>query len=255
VIEKLTKNVNEEHLREIFGVYGQIRDLDMPINRNCKITLQCAVLSLTSQSTPTVEQPTSSTPPKPTPRPRLLICTNLRSTEPSLTSRLSFHAASSPRHHLSQDAARISTLVDLQQPVSALLLPRDAEPLLQAMADLRGTLIHTGPDRSLVPAPQDAIELAQDQSLRDLDPRREDGEDAEIALLAMEAEEEGARVIAATAVMTIEAGVAAVDGVAVADVSGSTLDFNSVGVWDDKKNCNIDFKIPMTPIFSDWDSS
>lgn len=37
VIEKLTKNVNEEHLREIFGSYGQIRDLDMPMNRQCKI--------------------------------------------------------------------------------------------------------------------------------------------------------------------------------------------------------------------------
>jgi len=33
VVEKLTKNVNEDHLREIFGSYGQIRDLDMPINR------------------------------------------------------------------------------------------------------------------------------------------------------------------------------------------------------------------------------
>ncbi|KAI9769965.1 MAG: hypothetical protein M1840_003676 [Geoglossum simile] len=33
VVEKLTKNVNENHLREIFGAYGSIRDLDMPINR------------------------------------------------------------------------------------------------------------------------------------------------------------------------------------------------------------------------------
>jgi hypothetical protein len=36
VVEKLTKNVNEDHLREIFGTYGQIRDLDMPMNRQCK---------------------------------------------------------------------------------------------------------------------------------------------------------------------------------------------------------------------------
>ena len=35
VVEKLTKNVNEDHLREIFGSYGQIRDLDMPLNRQC----------------------------------------------------------------------------------------------------------------------------------------------------------------------------------------------------------------------------
>ncbi|PSS14829.1 hypothetical protein M430DRAFT_67483 [Amorphotheca resinae ATCC 22711] len=33
VVEKLTKNVNEDHLREIFGVYGPIHDLDMPMNR------------------------------------------------------------------------------------------------------------------------------------------------------------------------------------------------------------------------------
>lgn len=32
----MTKNVTEEHLREIFGVYGQIRDLDVPLNRQCK---------------------------------------------------------------------------------------------------------------------------------------------------------------------------------------------------------------------------
>ncbi|KAI9836077.1 MAG: hypothetical protein M1819_001691 [Sarea resinae] len=33
VVEKLTKNVKEGHLREIFGAYGSIRDLDLPINR------------------------------------------------------------------------------------------------------------------------------------------------------------------------------------------------------------------------------
>jgi RNA-binding protein with serine-rich domain 1 len=33
VVEKLTKNVNEAHLREIFGSYGQIESLDMPMNR------------------------------------------------------------------------------------------------------------------------------------------------------------------------------------------------------------------------------
>lgn len=32
VIEKLTKNVTEEHIREIFGVYGDIKFIDMPLN-------------------------------------------------------------------------------------------------------------------------------------------------------------------------------------------------------------------------------
>jgi RNA recognition motif. (a.k.a. RRM, RBD, or RNP domain) len=32
-LKKLTKNVNEAHLREIFGSYGQIESLDMPMNR------------------------------------------------------------------------------------------------------------------------------------------------------------------------------------------------------------------------------
>ncbi|KAJ9155508.1 hypothetical protein NKR23_g2088 [Pleurostoma richardsiae] len=33
VVERLTKNVNEDHLYEIFGHYGSIKDLDLPMNR------------------------------------------------------------------------------------------------------------------------------------------------------------------------------------------------------------------------------
>ncbi|PFH57823.1 hypothetical protein XA68_14530 [Ophiocordyceps unilateralis] len=33
VVERLSKNVREAHLREIFGHYGPIQDLDLPINR------------------------------------------------------------------------------------------------------------------------------------------------------------------------------------------------------------------------------
>ncbi|KAK0726874.1 hypothetical protein B0T26DRAFT_610552, partial [Lasiosphaeria miniovina] len=31
VVERLTKNVKEDHLREIFGQYGEIEDLDLPM--------------------------------------------------------------------------------------------------------------------------------------------------------------------------------------------------------------------------------
>ncbi|KAJ4298355.1 hypothetical protein N0V88_003384 [Collariella sp. IMI 366227] len=34
VVERLTKNVNEDHLYEIFGQYGDIDDLDLPVNRS-----------------------------------------------------------------------------------------------------------------------------------------------------------------------------------------------------------------------------
>ncbi|KUI74508.1 hypothetical protein VM1G_10106 [Cytospora mali] len=33
VVERLTKNVTEEHLREIFGAYGTIHDMDVPLSR------------------------------------------------------------------------------------------------------------------------------------------------------------------------------------------------------------------------------
>ncbi|KAL1874341.1 hypothetical protein VTK73DRAFT_473 [Phialemonium thermophilum] len=37
VVERLTKNVNEDHLYEIFGQYGEIKDLDLPVNRQTGI--------------------------------------------------------------------------------------------------------------------------------------------------------------------------------------------------------------------------
>lgn len=43
VIEKLTKNVIGAHIREIFGRFGDIRSIDLPMNRACKGTpcLRC----------------------------------------------------------------------------------------------------------------------------------------------------------------------------------------------------------------------
>lgn len=39
VVEKLTKNVTQAHLMEIFGTYGRIDSLDLPINRQCEASL------------------------------------------------------------------------------------------------------------------------------------------------------------------------------------------------------------------------
>ncbi|KAL9128567.1 MAG: hypothetical protein Q9175_007498 [Cornicularia normoerica] len=57
VVEKLTKNVNEGHLREIFGAYGSIRELDLPMNRQCQYfalsygKLKLNVLVMTNRGT------------------------------------------------------------------------------------------------------------------------------------------------------------------------------------------------------------
>ncbi|KAI1025858.1 hypothetical protein LB503_006838 [Fusarium chuoi] len=37
VVERLSKNINEQHLYEIFGQFGRIKDLDLPINRTFKV--------------------------------------------------------------------------------------------------------------------------------------------------------------------------------------------------------------------------
>ena len=35
IVEKLSKNVHEAHLREIFGQYGDLRSVTMPMNPKC----------------------------------------------------------------------------------------------------------------------------------------------------------------------------------------------------------------------------
>lgn len=41
VVEALTRNVKEDHVREIFGKYGVIKDLRMPMNPTCKLNFIC----------------------------------------------------------------------------------------------------------------------------------------------------------------------------------------------------------------------
>ncbi|KAK9544411.1 hypothetical protein V6Z79_010078 [Aspergillus fumigatus] len=36
IVEKLTKNVTTSHLREIFGSFGDIKSLELPMNRTCE---------------------------------------------------------------------------------------------------------------------------------------------------------------------------------------------------------------------------
>lgn len=41
MVEKLTKNVTEAHLHEIFGSYGRIETIDLPLNRQCMYNPEC----------------------------------------------------------------------------------------------------------------------------------------------------------------------------------------------------------------------
>ncbi len=54
VVERLTKNVNEDHLWEIFGHYGHIRDLDLPLNRQCTSASRLAPLTPCAPLRPSV---------------------------------------------------------------------------------------------------------------------------------------------------------------------------------------------------------
>lgn len=85
VVERLTKNVTEDHLREIFGQYGEIHDMDVPLSRQCKaqtlrrffcLCLQPVLTSVSvSQMAQTVELPTSSMSTKATPSQQSHTCT------------------------------------------------------------------------------------------------------------------------------------------------------------------------------------
>ncbi|KAK0749029.1 hypothetical protein B0T18DRAFT_388701 [Schizothecium vesticola] len=50
VVERLSKNVNEDHLREIFGQYGEIEDLDLPIGRTTGTNRGSAYILYTAEA-------------------------------------------------------------------------------------------------------------------------------------------------------------------------------------------------------------
>ncbi|KAK6581668.1 hypothetical protein PZA11_005365 [Diplocarpon coronariae] len=177
VIEKLTKNVNESHLREIFSTFGQIRDLDMPMNRSFNTNRGTAYILYTSES--------------------------------------DAEAAIAHMHESQIDGAVINVSI-LQPQVSALLNKSDAAHHSRPTAGMRETQIRTDHDLPHGPDHLDDIVPAQDPSHRDLDHRLDEDEAAEVeeqedeekARDALEAEEREVEAIAATAVMTggVEAG-------------------------------------------------
>ena len=140
---------------------------------------------------------------------------NLKSTELQSTFLLSFLAASFLHRHPLHDVARTSTLVDPPQQAFALHQLPDVDLHLQAMADPRETLTHIDQDLFRGPGLQGVTEPAQDPFHRVLDPHPEDEQGVETALGAMVAAGgEEVQVIAAIAVMMIEAEAAAVEAVA-----------------------------------------
>ena len=99
MVERLSKNINEDHLREIFGAFGPIRDLDLPMNRTCQLAPNSPPLvrlKLTNniQSTRIEEPHTSCSTTTLMPRRLSRICMRLKSTEPPSMSPLSSHAGS-----------------------------------------------------------------------------------------------------------------------------------------------------------------
>ncbi|PBP21780.1 RNA recognition domain-containing protein [Diplocarpon rosae] len=200
VIEKLTKNVNESHLREIFGTFGQIRDLDMPMNRSFNTNRGTAYILYTSES----------------------------------------HAEAAIAHmHESQiDGAVINVSIVLPRrkfspspPLARRTVNLDPRAPIAAAPRMIETRIRTDHDLSHGPDHQDVTAHAQDHSHRGLDRHLdedevvevEEQEDVEIARDGMVVEEGEVSVIAATAVMTTGAEAEAVDEEeGVADVKCTT---------------------------------
>ncbi|KAG0644989.1 Serine arginine-rich splicing factor SR45 [Hyphodiscus hymeniophilus] len=220
VIEKLTKNVTEAHLREIFGSYGQIRDLDMPMNRQSNISV------MTNRGTAYILYATETD--------ALGAIAHMH--ESQLDGCSINVSIVLPRRKFSPSPplARNAPVSDRGPPLASFRGPppprrRSPQPsynpghvlahaLRAVIAHGRDRFLH-GPGRDRL---QDDVEVVDGTALGGM----VDG-DAE------------AQVIAATAVMTIEAGADLVDGVEEADVKtilgyrkGNKCIICKDGVWD-----------------------
>ncbi|TAQ83847.1 hypothetical protein B7494_g7831 [Chlorociboria aeruginascens] len=176
VVERLSRNIKEEHLREIFGSFGPIRDMDVPINRQFHTNRGTAYILYASEA--------------------------------------DAEAAIAHMHESQIDGAVISVSIVLPRrkfSPSPPLARRGANIDPRAPANIRGP----PPPRRRSPlgfdrGHQNDIEPAQDPFLPDLD-LREDVEGEEIAPAEMVAEDGEAQVIVATVVMVIGVGAEVVD--------------------------------------------
>lgn len=152
VVERLTKNVNEDHLYEIFGQFGQIRDLDLPMSRICKFNrshgssirfvpmLEADSISGLMQLVQTVEPLTFCLWTSWMPKLRLHTCTRPSSMVPPSMSPSFCHAKSSLRRRPRQDVAAASTRETLRMRLREAVVGGGHQAVLAAPAPLT----HTG---------------------------------------------------------------------------------------------------------------
>ncbi|TVY78310.1 RNA-binding protein with serine-rich domain [Lachnellula suecica] len=184
VIEKLTKNVNEEHLREIFGSYGQIRDLDMPMNRQFNTNRGTAYILYTSEADAEAAI--------------------AHMHESQIDGAIINVSIVLPRRKFSPSPplARRGANIDPRGPP----LPNFRGPPPPLTDEPRETSILTDQGPCLDQDRQDATERDPDRSLLDRARRPEDEEVDVTARDVMQVEGGGAQVIAAIAVMMTGAG-------------------------------------------------
>lgn len=155
MVERLTKNVTEDHLREIFGQYGEIHDMDVPLSRQCKLPTYPAAALLSrfasdsdfchrfSQTARIAALPISFTSTKPMLNRQSHTCTKPSSTVQQLACPSSCLDENSLPHHQRPPEAQIMThgsrRLDAghEALVVAQLLMAVAEVVAAAAVDLR----------------------------------------------------------------------------------------------------------------------